>query len=217
LAIVQIARAHRLELAADYLVMAAWLAYLKSRLLLPADDVGAEEPSGAEMAAALHFQLRRLEAMREAAARLFARPRLGIDVFPRGAPEGIRVNTRSVQADTLFDLLSAYGRTQRPATPQPWIITPSVLFSVSEALQRLRGMLGGSRDWTALMSFLPPDIADDDRVRRSAAAALLGAGLELAKSGAVYLKQDRQFGPIYLRRRQHTAASPTVVGGSEPT
>ena len=122
---VEQARTHRLDLAADYLVMAAWLAYLKSRLLLPADEADQEEPSGAAMAAALQFQLLRLEGMRDAAVRLFARPRLGLDTFARGAPDGIRLTTRPVYDANLFDLLSAYGAIQRREDdPAPLTIVP---------------------------------------------------------------------------------------------
>lgn len=206
------ARAHRLDLAADYLVMAAWLAYLKSRLLLPAEEVDDEEPSGAAMAAALQFQLLLLEGMRDAAVRLFARPRLGIDTFARGAPEGIRVTTRAVYDASLFDLLSAYGAIQRrDDEPAPLTIVASRLHSIDQALQRLRAMLGGLREWTALMGFLPSDLEADDLVRRSASAALLGASLELAKSGGIQLRQDRQFGPIYVRRNAQSALTTPVV------
>ncbi len=201
LAFVQQARRVRLELAADYLVMAAWLAYLKSRLLLPAQEQDGDEPSGQEMAAALQFQLRRLEAMREAGARLLARPRLGRDVFARGAPEGIRVVARPVYDASLFELLSAYAGIHRRGKATPLTIEPSNLFSADDALQRLRAMLGTAPEWTTLMSFLPSDLADDGSlVRRSAVAATVVAGLELAKSGAAQLRQDGPFGPIYIRR-----------------
>ena len=213
---VQQARKHRLDLAADYLVMAAWLAYLKSRLLLPVEESDEEEPSGAEMAAALQFQLRRLEVMRDASARLFARPRLGIDTFARGAPEGVRVSTRPIYDAKLFELLSAYGAIQhRDEEPAPLTISPSRLHSIDQALRRLRAMFGGLREWTALMGFLPHDLDSDDLVLRSAAAALLGASLELAKGGGIQLKQGRQFGPIYVRKTTQAPVPTPVIATSQ--
>jgi segregation and condensation protein A len=189
----------RLEVAADYLVMAAWLAYLKSRLLLPSaeDD---EEPSGAELAAALTYQLQRLESMRTAAETLFARPLLGRDVFARGAPEGVRVTTRSVYDATLFELLQAYGSTQRRRRPAPLRIEQMELFSMNDALGRLASVLGKVPDWSALSSFLPGGITDD-LIRRSAVASTFAASLELVRSGQAEIRQDQLFGPIFFRSR----------------
>ncbi len=206
LAFIEEARRLRLEIAADYLVMAAWLAYLKSRLLLPASEDD-DELSGAELAAALSYQLQRLEAMRTAAETLFARPLLGRDVFARGAPEGVRVTTRSVYDATLFELLQAYGTTQRRRKPAPLRIEQMELFSMDDALGRLTRVLGRVPDWSALSSFLPEGI-DDDLVRRSAVAATFAASLELVRDGKAEIRQDRLFGPIMFRSR---AGAPTTA------
>jgi segregation and condensation protein A len=201
------ARRLRLELAADYLVMAAWLAYLKSRLLLPADAAD-EEPSGEEMAAALAFQLQRLEAIREAGEALFARALLGRDVFARGAPEGVRVVTRSVYEASLYELLQAYGAIQRRGKAEPLRIEQMELFTMDEALERLERALGALPDWSTLMSFLPEGLRG--LKRRSAIAATFLASLELARSGRMQLRQDGRFGTIYIRRNpDQVAVSPT--------
>ena len=193
------ARRMRLELAADYLVMAAWLAYLKSRLLLPEPPAG-EEPSGQEMADALQWQLRRLEAMQEAGARLMARPQLGRDIFSRGQPEGIVVVRRAVWDVKLYDLLSAYGSQVRPKDADTYQIEPMQFFSVEEAAERLGRMLGIAIDWQTLEAFLPAGLTDPAR-RRSAIAATFVAGLQLAKDGQIELRQSERFGPIHLRKR----------------
>ncbi len=193
------ARRMRLELAADYLVMAAWLAYLKSRLLLPEPPAG-EEPSGQEMADALQWQLRRLEAMQEAGTRLMARPQLGRDIFSRGQPEGIVVVRRAVWDVKLYDLLSAYGSQVRPKDADTYQIKPMEFFSVEEAAERLGRMLGIAIDWQSLEAFLPAGLTDPGR-RRSAIAATFVAGLQLAKDGQIELRQTERFGPIHLRKR----------------
>jgi segregation and condensation protein A len=187
----------RLEIAADYLVMAAWLAYLKSRLLLPADD-SEEGPSAEEMAELLAFQLRRLEAMREAGVRLMARPQLGRDVFGRGEPEGLITAQKATWEVTLFDLLRAYGdsKAQRPAVSLH--ILASEYFSMDDALHRLGRLVGRVPDWTVLASFLPEELRDDIAVR-SAVAAHFAACLEMARSGRLQMRQEQTFGPIYLR------------------
>lgn len=193
------ARKLRLELAADYLVMAAWLAYLKSRLLLPAPAGGEEEPSGAEMAAALKFQLQRLQAMRDAGGRLFALPHLGRDVFPRGEPAPLRVVTTTTYQVSLYELLKAYGRIQRHTEVSQLRIDPSDLYSVDMAIHRLGHLLGGMvPGWQTLTSFLPEDLRGG-LVWRSAVAATLSASLELNRQGKVELRQDGPFRPIYLR------------------
>lgn len=207
LAYVQAARHLRLEVAAEYIVMAAWLAYLKSRLLLPVDAVEEDEPSGEEMAAALRFQLQRLEAMREAATRLMARPRLGIEVFTRGQPEGLAMTNNTVYQASLFDLLSAYGAIKRRAQPRQLRIAPAIAWSIERALARLRALLPGVGDWATLSSLLPPS-AEDEFDRRSALAATFGATLELAKSGSALLRQESAFGAIYVRLR---ASAPALV------
>jgi segregation and condensation protein A len=197
LAFVAEARRIRLELAADYLVMAAWLAYLKSRLLLPEQDE--EEPSGEDLAQALAFQLQRLEAMQEVGAKLVDRPRLGRDVFPRGAPEGIQVVSRSIFDLSLYDLLKAYTEHKRKEEFGTWRIQPTELYSMEDALQHLSEMLGRLPDWTSLASFVP-GAAGDSLLSRSALAAHFVASLELTKAGKLELRQDGVFSPIYLRR-----------------
>ena len=193
------ARRLRLELAADYLVMAAWLAYLKSRLRLPEPPPG-EELSGQEMADALQWQLRRLEAMQEAGVRLMARPQLGKDIFVRGAPEGVVVVRRAIWDVKLFDLLQAYGHQVRPKDADTYQIAPMQFFSVEEAAERLGRMLGIAIDWQTLEAFLPAGLTDPSR-RRSALASTFVAGLQLAKDGQIELRQTERFGPIHLRKR----------------
>jgi segregation and condensation protein A len=191
------ARGLRLEIAADYLVMAAWLAYLKSRLLLPQEaDEG--EPSGAEMAAWLAFQLRRLEAVRDVATRLMARPRLGHEVFARGAPEGVPTIGRAIYQASLFDLLSGYADQRRRRDSGTLEIEPMMLFSPDEALHWLTGLVGSAPSWETLTSFLPADL-QDGLMRRSALASAFAASLELARQGRLRLRQSSAFGPIYVR------------------
>jgi len=198
LAFVARARRLRLELAADYLVMAAWLAYLKSRLLLPEPETVDGEPTGAQMAAALAFQLQRLEAMRDVAGRLMALPQLDQDFFRRGAPEPIPVVRTPVYAVKLYDLLRAYGAIANRRQGGMLRIPPTEIYSMDDALQRLGEMLGRSLDWQALASFLPPDWNDGLR-GRSAVAATLAATLEVVRSGRAEVRQDGTFGPISLR------------------
>ena len=202
------ARKLRLELAADYLVMAAWLAYLKSKLLLPAPE-GDEEPSGAEMAAALKFQLQRLQAMQDAGMRLMALPRLGREVFPRGEPAPLRVVTTTTYRVSLFELLKSYGNIRRQREDASLRIDPSELFSVDDAIHRLSVLFGGQvPDWQTLVSFLPGDLRGG-LVWRSAIAATLAASLEMSKQGKVDLRQDGPFRPIYLRSLSQQSMEPT--------
>ena len=190
-------RRTNIELAADYLVMAAWLAYLKSRLLLPVDG-DEEEPTGEELAAALAFQLQRLEAMQEAGQKLFARSRLGQDFFARGGPEKFAyVNTPVIEA-SLFDMLKAYGDQQRRANARTLTIKPSELFSPAEALRRMVGMIGAIPDWANLITFLPEELATDV-IRRSAVASTFVAALQLTKDRKLEIRQGRAFGPIFVR------------------
>lgn len=200
LALIAEARRVRLELAADWLVMAAWLAYLKSRLLLPEPDT--EEPSGEELAAALTFQLQRLEAMQQVGAKLIGRPRLGRDVFPRGAPEGVDVTHKPAYEVTLYDLLKAYGEHKRRQQSSTFHLTPSELYAVDEALKRLSALLGRMTQWAELARFLPDEAFSGTLFGRSAVAAHFLASLELAKTGAVDIRQEKRFAPIYLRRRE---------------
>jgi segregation and condensation protein A len=212
LAFVAAARQANLELAADYLVMAAWLAYLKSRLLLP-DQGGEEEPTGEQMAAALAFQLRRLEAMREVGTRLMARPRLGRQFFARGAPEPFAAIESTVIQVSLYDVLKSYAdHRRRKAAAGVLHIEPFEIFTVEDALQRLRRMLGEVPDWAILWRFLPAGLAGD-LIFRSAVASTFSASLELAREGRVRLRQDRPFGPIFMRAVAPAPdASPPTAG-----
>jgi len=198
----------RLEIAADYLVMAAWLAYLKSKLLLPVDDKDkADGPSGEELAARLAWQLRRLEAMREAAKKIFARHRWGQDMFPRGRPEGVRVMRKSIYEVSLYEMLKAYADfKQNRVSPEALKLRRTAIYSVEHALSRLQEMLGRVPDWSVLQTFLPPGLLDPF-THRSAIASTLIASLELAKQGKVTIRQGQNFGPIYLRRRDGDAVA----------
>lgn len=189
----------RLEIAADYLVMAAWLAYLKSRLLLPQPDEDEDAPSAPELAEALTFQLRRLESMREAGASLMVRPRLGRDFFPRGAPEGVQIVRKSVYDLSLYDLLKAYGDQRRRQDNTVLHVEASDLYSMDDAIQRLRGLMGEMKEWASLFSYIPHQI-QGGLVTRSAIASVFAAGLEMARSGDIQLRQGTAFGPIYVRR-----------------
>ncbi|MSO54963.1 MAG: segregation/condensation protein A [Rhodospirillales bacterium] len=214
LAFIAEARKVNLELAADYLVMAAWLAYLKSRLLLPA--TGAEdEPTAEESAAALALQLRHLEAMQEAGAKLMGRPRLGQDFYARGAVEEEPEDEGTpVYKLTLFELLKAYGDQRRRQTKTVFRINPTQLWSIEDALQRLHRMLGRSVDWQSLWQFLPETVGSGIVVR-SMVAATLGASLELAKNGKIRLRQTSLYGPIYLQAViDRPDSEPTPEGGT---
>jgi segregation and condensation protein A len=186
-----------IELAADYLVMAAWLAYLKSRLLIP-DLGGDDEPSGEEMAAALAFHLQRLEAMQEAGARLMARARLGEEVFARGMPEVPEDDVQTVFEVTLYDLLKAYGAQQKRAGEGTLQIEAWGLYAVEDALERLRRLVGRTPDWENLMAFLPPGL-NDAMLTRSAIASTFVASLEMVREGRLRIRQMETFGPIYVR------------------
>jgi segregation and condensation protein A len=197
---VEAAKRLRIELAADYLVMAAWLAFLKSRLLLPPDPAE-EGPSGEDLAAHLAFQLERLEAMRAAAARLMARDRLGRDVFARGAPEAVVCETRTGHAASLVDLLRAYARIKTREEFQPLHLARGPVYTLEAALERMRGLLACALDWTQLSAWLPGDWAADPQRRRSATAASFAAALELVKAGRLDIRQDAPFKPLFLRAK----------------
>ncbi|MCG7507382.1 segregation and condensation protein A [Mesorhizobium retamae] len=204
LAFVEKVRALRLELAADYLVMAAWLAFLKSKLLIPKQP-GEEGESGEEMAAVLQFRLRRLEAMRDAAARLVNRNRLGRDVFQRGMPEMVIVEKRNQYSATLYDLLTAYaGQRQRQAISNVRIAKRGV-WSLKEARTILARLIGISADWTALDRFLIEYLASPEE-KRTAMASSFAATLELVREGSMEMRQDEVFAPLYLRGRQRVKA-----------
>ncbi|BBK30886.1 condensin subunit ScpA [Stella humosa] len=197
LAFVTAAKALRLELAAEYLVMAAWLAYLKSRLLLPEPETD-DEPSGQDLAEALAFQLLRLEAMQKVGATLFAGSQLGRDVFARGEPEGVRNVTRGVYELSLFELLKAYAEHRRQRDGAVLHIDRLELYSMDEALQRLSRLVGRTPGWSTLASYLPDDLRPGI-ITRAAMAAMFAASLELAREGRVVLRQDQVFGPIFVR------------------
>lgn len=190
------AEALRLELAADYLVMAAWLAYLKSALLLPTDEQ--EDPSPEELALRLQMRLQRLGAMREAAARLMGRDRLGRDVFRRAAPEGLRVDRKNLWQCDWFDLIQAYGQVNARTAPVVHVVRDRMVMTLESALARVSSMLGVRLDWMELQEFLPPHA--DPRLRKSALASSFVAALELARLGKAELAQDHTFGPLRLRR-----------------
>ena len=187
----------RLEMAADYLVMAAWLAYLKSRLLLPEPEAG-DEPTGAELAAALAFRLRRLEAIREAAVRLANRNRLGRDVFARGAPEPVRIDRKPAYTATLYDLLTAYVAQRRRVVVAKVRIPSRKVWSLAEARTILSRLIGRLADWTPLDVLLRPYMTSPE-LRRTAIASTLGASLEMAREGKVSIRQTGAFAPIHLR------------------
>jgi segregation and condensation protein A len=201
LAFVEAAKRLRIELAADYLVMAAWLAFLKSRLLLPPDPAE-EGPSAEDMAARLAFQLERLEAMREAGARLMARDRLGRDFHARGAPEAVATERRVEYDATLLDLLRAYSRIRTRTDYQPLHLDRPPVMTPEAALERLRGVIGDAISWTTLRAFLPREWLDTPEKRRSATAATFVAMLELVRRGEAELRQERHFADISLRRRE---------------
>lgn len=200
LAFVEEARALRIELAADYLVMAAWLAFLKSRLLLPPDPQ-AEGPSAEDMAAHLAFQLERLDAMRQAAAQLMARDRLGISRFARGAPDAVIRTRRTEWQASLIDLMRAYARLKTRDEFRPFAFDRKDVFTMEQALDRLRGLIGFAGDWTDLSVFLPDGWSDDPARRRSATAATFAASLELARQGRLEIRQAETFAPISYRQR----------------
>ncbi|HHL20323.1 MAG TPA: segregation/condensation protein A [Aliiroseovarius sp.] len=199
LGFIERARNLRIELAADYLVMAAWLAFLKSRLLLPPEP-GEEGPSGEELAAHLAFQLERLEAMRKAAARLMARDRKGRDFFPRGLPEDVTRKREVRYQASLMDLMQAYARIRTRDEFRPFVMDRDSLMTMEQALERLRGLIGYAGDWTDLTSYLPEGWQMDPMRRRSATAANFAASLELAKAGAIELRQSETFAPIQIRK-----------------
>jgi len=195
------ARALRIELAADYLVMAAWLAYLKSRLLLPPDPTE-EGPSAEDLAAHLAFQLERLQAMREVAARLMARDQKGRDFFVRGLPEDVTRRRRVSYTASLLDLMQAYARIRTRDDFRPFVMDRDHVFTMEQALDRLRGLIGYAGQWTDLTSWLPDGWDTSPMRRRSATAAHFAAVLELAKVGQIELRQGDTFAPLQVRKRE---------------
>ena len=190
------AEALRLELAADYLVMAAWLAYLKSAMLLPKEEQ--EDPSPEELALRLQLRPQRLGAMRESAARLLARDRVGRDVFLRGAPEGLRTDRKTVWTCDWYSLVQAYGQVKARTAPAIHMVRERPVMTLDSAIERVSAMLGVTLDWMQLEDFLPPHA--EPRLRRSALASSFVAALELARLGRAEIAQDATFGPMRLRR-----------------
>lgn len=197
LAYIERARRTKLELAADYLVMAAWLAYLKSALLLPRDP--AVEPDPEELALRLQLRLERLDAMRDVGARLMARDRLGRDVFARGAPEGLRTVRHNRWTANFYDLIAAYGQVSARTRPVMHVVQDREVVTLDAALERVAAMVGSAVEWQAIERFLPA--AASDQLRRSALASSFLAALELARQGRVELRQAGPFAPLYLRSR----------------
>jgi segregation and condensation protein A len=189
------ARALKLELAADYLVMAAWLAYLKSALLLPRDPE--VEPSPEELALRLQLRLQRLDAMREAGARLMARDRIGRDIFLRGCPEGLRVVRKPRWEASLYELIAAYGVVKARGQPSVHIVSRRRVMTLDEALELVARLVGQRLDWASLESFLPAGLEPDHR--RSAVASSFVAALELARQGRLQLAQESAFAPLMVK------------------
>ena len=192
----------RIELAADYLVMAAWLAYLKSRLLLPPEP-GDDGPSGKELAAHLAFQLERLQAMRDSAALLMAREQKGRNFFVRGLPEDITRIRRVTYKATLLDLMQAYARIRTRDEFQPYTMDRDHVLTLEQALERMRQLIGFAGEWTDLMSYLPDDWKEDLNMRRSATAATFAASLELVRQGQIEIRQTETYAPILIRRKEN--------------
>ncbi|WP_308910136.1 segregation and condensation protein A [Pseudokordiimonas caeni] len=202
---VQAAKRLKLELAADYLVMAAWLAYLKSRLLLPKEE-NEDEPSAEELALRLQLRLQRLEAMREAGAQLMSRNRAGRDVFLRGAPEGLKLLKLGQYDLTYYELLRAYGSVRERSMVTELRIERRPVMALEDALERLSGLIGDVYSWSQLATFLP-DGLKDSRYARSALASMFVASLELARQGVAEIRQMETFGPLYVRQRERDSSA----------
>jgi len=214
------ARKVRLELAADYLVMAAWLAFLKSKLIIPAEETEDGELSGEELAARLAFRLQRLEAMRKSAARLFARDRLGRDFFFRGMPEGIRTIKHTSYDCSLYELLKAYGDERSRTALANYSPPRPVVFTMEMALKRLKAIVGVVPDWTTLINFLPDGWEGTKQERRSAIAGTFAASLEMVREGKLELRQTQTYGPIFIRSgnaRDDRATPAAPVENSAPS
>jgi len=210
LAYIEQIRRMRLELAADYLVMAAWLAYLKSRLLLP-EEKNDDEPTGEELAAALAFRLRRLEAMREAAARLANADRLGRDVFPRGEPQPVVINKTNQYSATLYDLLSAYAVQRQQRAISVVRVRQRQVWSLQDAREILTRLIGEIAEWTPIQAFLKPYLVSDE-MRATVTASTFSASLELVREGKIDLRQTAPFAPLYMRDRKADSPVTTEAG-----
>jgi segregation and condensation protein A len=203
LAFVREARRRRFSLAADYLVMAAWLTWLKSRLLLPKPERGAEgEPPAEEVAAQLAFRLAKLDAMRRAAEALLAQPILGRDVFTRGAPEAPHITSSSKVAGDLYELMQAYVSQRKRDARRRYAPRPQQAFPLEEARERLRGLLPELDRWTPLAGVAPLASSGGGPTRASFVASTLSASLELVREGDLEARQLQHFAEIYLRRRR---------------
>ena len=209
LAFIEKVRALRLELAADYLVMAAWLAFLKSKLLIPKQP-GEEGESGEELAAVLQFRLKRLEAMRDASARLVNRNRLGRDVFARGMPEMVIIEKRNSFSASLYDLLTAYAQQRQRQAINNVTIARRAVWSLKDAREVLARLIGSVGDWTALDSFLIEYLAAPEE-KRTAIASSFAATLEMVREGKLEVRRDQVFAPIYLRGRAQGVRAVEVV------
>lgn len=205
LGFIEEARKMRLELAADYLVMAAWLAYLKSRLLLPGPGKG-EEPSGSELAEVLAFRLQRLQAMRDASAKLMTRHRLGRDVFGRGDPEPIVALAARTWDASLYDLLTAYAQQRQKQALSHVRMEHRKVWSLAEAREILERLVGAAADWTPLDAFLLDYLVSDDK-RATVLASSFASSLELVREGVLEVHQDRPLGTLFMRRRKPDPAS----------
>jgi len=204
------ARQLRLELAGDYLVMAAWLAYLKSRLLLPREETREDQVSAEEMAQRLAFRLMRLEAMRTAAAQLMTRPRLGRDIFARGMTSPVTTVRETAWAAELYELLKAYATLRQRTAKVVHRVAPRKVWSIKDARQRLEQLVGGSAsNWVQLDLFIAQYLPVDEE-ERTVLASSFGATLEMAREGLVELRQEKPFAPIYMRRREAGAGPRNV-------
>ncbi|HQZ13010.1 MAG TPA: ScpA family protein [Devosia sp.] len=212
LSFIETIREKRIEIAADYLVMAAWLAYLKSRLMVPSAETD-DEPSGEMMAALLQFRLKRLEAMRTAASNLMNRPRLGVGVYARGLPEPTIVNRRTLWEASLFDLLKAYAIQRERTIPVEYIPRERTVWSLQEARDILQRLIGESMDWVPMDVYLRQYLGDTPELR-TARASTFASSLELVRQGHVELRQTVTFGPLFMRRRQGGAPIDTGDDGT---
>lgn len=195
------ARLLKLEVAADYLVMAAWLAYLKSRLLLPRDTEEPETATAEELAQKLSFRLMRLDAMRQAAATLMTRQRLDRDVFARGMPETVTTTRDTTYTAVVYDLLKAYAEQRRKTIKTVHVVRARKVWSVKDARRRLETLLGASHgEWSQLDLFIEQYLPKDEE-ERTVVASSFGATLEMAREGIVELRQDAPFAPIYMRKK----------------
>ena len=198
------ARRLRLEIAADYLVMAAWLAFLKSKLLLPAEPSEEGEPTGAELAALLAFRLKRLHAMREVSAQLMTRKRLGRDVFGRGDPEPIRISRQSIYDANVYDLLKAYSQQRQRTAVLSMQLKPRTVWSLNEAREELERLLGMNVDWAPLDQLIAEFLVEPE-LRKTALASSFTATLEMTREGALEIRQAKSFAPLFVRRRERAA------------